>query len=145
MGGFLQLNLNRLTIRGCRKSPSEVRSRFGQHRDHVLDGQGTQVGVMELGVPGVYEVSFEATNEYGCFDEMKKDIHVGDMNGLLALSRFSPNEDGRYDTFMPHGLKELTEAWEMVISDLNGTEVYRTSELNKPWNGTLPSGCRSKL
>lgn len=105
-----------------------------------LDGQGTQVGVMELGVPGVYEVSFEATNEYGCFDEMKKDIHVGDMNGLLALSRFSPNEDGRYDTFMPHGLKELTEAWEMVISDLNGTEVYRTSELNKPWNGTLPSG-----
>ena len=106
----------------------------------TLDGEVTNVGAFELEVPGVYEVTFEATNEYGCFDEIKKDIHVGDMNGLLALSRFSPNGDGRYDTFMPHGLKELSEAWELVISDLNGNEVYRTSELNKPWDGTLASG-----
>ncbi len=106
----------------------------------TVDGEGTRVKALALNVPGVYEVSFEATNEYGCFDEAKKDIHVGDMNGLLALSRFSPNGDGRYDTFMPHGLKELTEAWEMVISDLNGNEVFRTSELTQPWDGTLDSG-----
>ena len=106
----------------------------------TVDGEGTNVKALALDVPGVYEVSFEATNEYGCFDEAMKDIHVGDMNGLLALSRFSPNGDGRYDTFMPHGLKELTEAWEMVISDLNGNEVFRTSELTQPWGGTLASG-----
>ena len=106
----------------------------------TMNGEVTNVGAFELDVPGVYEVAFEATNEYGCFDEIKKDIHVGDMNGLLALSRFSPNGDGRYDTFMPHGLKELTEAWELVISDLDGKEVYRTSELNEPWDGTLVSG-----
>jgi hypothetical protein len=106
----------------------------------TLDGDVTNVGAFELAVPGVYEVTFEATNEYGCFDEVKKDIHVGDMNGLLALSRFSPNGDGRYDTFMPHGLKELTEAWELVISDLDGKEVYRTSELTQPWDGTLATG-----
>ena len=106
----------------------------------TVNGEGTSVKALTLDVPGVYEVSFEATNEYGCFDEAKKDIHVGDMNGLLALSRFSPNGDGRYDTFMPHGLKELTEAWEMVISDLNGNEVFRTSELTQSWDGTLASG-----
>ena len=106
----------------------------------TLDGEVTGASAFELGVPGVYEVTFEATNEYGCFDEVNKSIHVGDMNGLLALSRFSPNDDGRYDTFMPHGLKELTEAWELVISDLNGNEVYRTSELTKPWDGKLVSG-----
>ena len=106
----------------------------------TLDGKVTNVGAFELEVPGVYEVAFEATNEYGCFDEVKKDIHVGDMNGLLALSRFSPNGDGRYDNFMPFGLKELTEAWELVISDLNGKEVHRTSELNDPWDGTLATG-----
>lgn len=106
----------------------------------TLDGEVTNVGAFELVVPGVYEVTFEATNEYGCFDEVKKDIHVGDMNGLLALSRFSPNGDGRYDSFMPHGLAELTEAWELVISDLSGKEVYRTSELTQPWDGTLVTG-----
>ena len=106
----------------------------------MLDGEVTNVGAFELDVPGVYEVTFEATNEYGCFDEVKKDIHVGDMNGLLALSRFSPNGDGRYDSFMPHGLAELTEAWELVISDLSGKEVYRTSELTQPWDGTLATG-----
>ena len=106
----------------------------------TLDGEVTNVGAFELDVPGVYEVTFEATNEYGCFDEVKKDIHVGDMNGLLALSRFSPNGDGRYDSFMPHGLAELTEAWELVISDLSGKEVYRTSELTQPWDGTLATG-----
>ena len=106
----------------------------------ALDGQFTNAGALELSVPGVYEVSFEATNEFGCYDEVKKDIHVGDMDGLLALSRFSPNGDGRYDTFMPHGLKELTEAWEMVVSDLDGHEVYRTSDLTKPWDGKLVSG-----
>ena len=106
----------------------------------TLDGEVTNVGAFELDVPGVYEVTFEATNEYGCFDEVKKDIHVGDMNGLLALSRFSPNGDGRYDSFMPHGLAELTEAWELVILDLSGKEVYRTSELTQPWDGTLATG-----
>ena len=106
----------------------------------TLDGEVTNVGAFELDVPGVYEVTFEATNEYGCFDEVKKDIHVGDMNGLLALSRFSPNGDGRYDSFMPHGLTELTAAWELVSSDLSGKEVYRTSELTQPWDGTLATG-----
>ena len=71
----------------------------------TLDGEVTNVGAFELDVPGVYEVTFEATNEYGCFDEVKKDIHVGDMNGLLALSRFSPNGDGRYDSSCPTALR----------------------------------------
>ena len=97
-------------------------------------------GAIELKVPGVYAIELETNNVHGCVDDVRKEIHVGDLNGLLAQARFSPNGDGKYDTFMPHGLKEMKGAWELVISTERGEEVYRTSDADMPWDGTLPNG-----
>ena len=97
-------------------------------------------GAIELKVPGVYAIELETNNAHGCVDDVRKEIHVGDLNGLLAQARFSPNGDGKYDTFMPHGLKEMKGAWELVISTEQGEEVYRTSDADMPWDGTLPNG-----
>ena len=106
----------------------------------TLNGESTSAGSLELKVPGVYAVSLEANNEHGCVDDIEKEIHVGNLNGLLAQSRFSPNGDGRYDTFMPHGLKDMDGTWEIVIADIAGQEVYRTSNASMPWDGVLPNG-----
>ena len=106
----------------------------------TLNGESTSAGSLELKVPGVYAVSLEANNEHGCVDDIEKEIHVGNLNGLLAQSRFSPNGDGRYDTFMPHGLKDMDGTWELVIADIAGQEVYRTSNASMPWDGVLPNG-----
>ena len=61
-------------------------------------------------------------------------------HGLLAQARVSPNGDGHYDTFLPHGLKDKDEAWEMVVVNAQGEEVYRTSDAGQPWDGSLPNG-----
>ena len=106
----------------------------------VVDGQSTQDNLIQLEVPGVYPVNLVASNKYGCLDDAKHNIQIGDRNGLLAQARFSPNGDGHYDTFMPHSLRDMEDAWEMVILSREGEEVYRTSVASEPWDGTLPNG-----
>lgn len=106
----------------------------------VVDGQSTQDNLIQLEVPGVYPVNLVASNKYGCLDDAKHSIQVGDRNGLLAQARFSPNGDGHYDTFLPHSLRDMEDAWEMVIVSRDGEEVYRTSDALEPWDGTLPNG-----
>ena len=106
----------------------------------VVDGEASQKGLVQLEVPGVYPVNLVASNRHGCLDEAHHDIHIGDRHGLLAQARFSPNGDGHYDTFMPHGLKDMEEAWEMVVVNAQGEEVFRTSDAGQPWDGSLPDG-----
>jgi hypothetical protein len=106
----------------------------------VVDGQSTQDNLIQLEVPGVYPVNLVASNKYGCLDDAKHSIQVGDRNGLLAQARFSPNDDGHYDTFLPHSLRDMEDAWEMVVVSRDGEEVYRTSDAKEPWDGTLPNG-----
>lgn len=106
----------------------------------VVDGQSTQDNLIQLEVPGVYPVNLVASNKYGCLDDAKHSIQIGDRNGLLAQARFSPNDDGHYDTFLPHSLRDMEDAWEMVIVSREGEEVYRTSDASEPWDGALPNG-----
>jgi len=106
----------------------------------VVDGQSTRDNRVQLEVPGVYPVNLVASNKYGCLDDAKHEIRLGDRNGILAQARFSPNGDGHYDTFMPHSLLDMEDAWEMVIVDRDGQEVYRTSDASEPWDGELPDG-----
>ncbi len=106
----------------------------------VVDGQATQENLIQLDVPGVYPVNLVASNKFGCLDDEKHNIQIGDRNGLLAQARFSPNGDGHYDTFLPHSLKDFEDPWEMVVVDREGEEVYRTSEVSRPWDGRLPNG-----
>ena len=73
-------------------------------------------------------------------DEAHLDITIGDRHGLLAQARFSPNGDGYYDTFLPHGLRDMDGTWEMVVVNRKGQEVYRTSNADEPWDGSLPDG-----
>ena len=106
----------------------------------VVDGQSTRDNRVQLEVPGVYPVNLVASNKYGCLDDAKHEIRLGDRNGILAQARFSPNGDGHYDTFMPHSLRDMEDAWEMVIVDRDGQVVYRTSDASEPWDGELPDG-----
>ena len=106
----------------------------------VVDGESSRNGLVQLDVPGVYPVNMVVSNQHGCLDDAHQDIHVGDRHGLLAQARFSPNFDGHYDTFLPHSLKDMSGAWEMVVTDVEGREVFRTTNAMQPWDGMLPNG-----
>jgi hypothetical protein len=73
-------------------------------------------------------------------DDARREVQVGNRHGLLAQARFSPDGDGRYDTFLPHSLLELQEPWAMVVVDADGQEVHRCSDADQPWDGSLPDG-----
>ena len=106
----------------------------------VFEGESDNSHWIQLEVPGAYPVNLVASNKHGCLDDARHDIVVGDRHGLEALARFSPDGDGRYDTFLPPVLRETSDLWEMVISNAKGQEVYRTRNVNQPWDGMLPDG-----
>jgi PKD repeat protein len=106
----------------------------------VVDGKSTTSDVLQLDVPGSYPVNLVTSNKYGCLDDANHDIVVGNRQGILAQARFSPNGDGHYDTFMPHGLVDMRDVWVLVIQDKRGQEIFRTSKASKPWDGKLPNG-----
>jgi hypothetical protein len=106
----------------------------------VVDGKSTTSDWLQLDVPGSYPVNLVTSNKYGCLDDANHDIVVGNRQGILAQARFSPNDDGHYDTFMPHGLVDMRDAWVLVIQDKEGREVFRTTKASSPWDGKLPNG-----
>ena len=106
----------------------------------IVDGEILSNSNPVLDNPGKYDVNLIASNQFGCQDHTSKTVIVGNRNQLNAPARFSPDGDGRYDDFMPFGLKGLTEKWELVIADKTGEEVYSASKFDEPWKGVLPSG-----
>ncbi len=106
----------------------------------VVDGDVTEGSTAEFSIPGSYELSLIASNKFGCQDHASGRIEFGNRTDLRAPARFSPDGDGRYDTFMPFGLYRLVDKWELVISDESGNQIYATTDFNSPWNGFDSSG-----
>jgi len=106
----------------------------------IVDGAISENNTPEFKIPGEYELNLIASNKFGCQDHTTKVIEFGNRNSLNAPARFSPNNDGRYDTFMPFGLEGLSEKWELVISDKNGDIVFSTTDFNTPWHGVFLNG-----
>jgi len=106
----------------------------------IVDGAISENNSPEFKVPGEYELNLIASNKFGCQDHTSKVIEFGNRNSLNAPAIFSPNNDGRYDTFMPFGLEGLSEKWELVISDKNGKIVFSTTDFNTPWRGDFHNG-----
>ena len=106
----------------------------------IVDGAISENNRPEFKVPGEYELNLIASNKFGCQDHTTKVIEFGNRNSLNAPAIFSPNNDGRYDTFMPFGLEGLSEKWELVVSDKNGEIVFSTTDFNTPWRGDFHNG-----
>jgi gliding motility-associated-like protein len=75
------------------------------------------------------------TNAQGCTATAKKSEQVNDDFRLFAVNTFTPNGDGKNDDFLPKALEVMDCAFEMVVRDMNGREVHRTTSLDSPWNG----------
>ncbi len=65
--------------------------------------------------------------------------YLGKSFNLGALKTFSPNNDGKDDTFLPSSLQE-GDVFEMIISDEAGNLIFKSNEVAKPWKGNDFSG-----
>ena len=79
-------------------------------------------------------------NSYGCAS-IERDKHemLKDFN-LFANSAFTPNGDVTNEVFLPKALEAMDCAFEMTIRDANGTVLFRTSSVDKPWDGRDNAG-----
>lgn len=86
---------------------------------------------------GSYQVVQTVTNSIGCMDRKVQELVVENDFDLRAPKSFSPNHDGKDDSFMPVTLTKLTAKFVLAIYDPNGNMVYTTSDATRPWYGKV--------
>lgn len=83
---------------------------------------------------GSYDVIVTATNTSGCNSTSRKLITI-ENEFPLAPTAFSPNGDGRNDTWMPASFANGDYNFTLTIIDKTETGIYKTSDKNHPWDG----------
>ena len=105
----------------------------------LLEQEGLTEAQAMLDIPGDYHVNLVASNKFGCQDIAVQEIHLGSRKEAIAPALFSPDGDGRYDTFMPLMLMDFKGKWELTIWD-GDEQVFESSKTRRPWKGELANG-----
>lgn len=105
----------------------------------LLEQEGLTEAQAMLDIPGDYHVNLVASNKFGCQDIAVQEIHLGSRKEAIAPALFSPDGDGRYDTFMPLMLMDFKGKWVLTIWD-GDEQVFESSKTRRPWKGELANG-----
>ncbi len=90
-------------------------------------------GTFSFATPGVFRVSQMVSNQRGCTDTLSKRVKVENEYAFFAPNSFTPNTDGRNETFRPVviGSKEYV----LEIFDRWGHIIFTTDDPKTGWNG----------
>jgi len=83
---------------------------------------------------GDYTVVLTATNGI-CSSTTQRRLKIEPETFIYVPNSFTPNSDGVNEGFIAQGIGIVT--FDMAIFDRWGTELYFTSDLNSPWDGTF--------
>ncbi|MGB3948511.1 MAG: PKD domain-containing protein [Bacteroidia bacterium] len=87
---------------------------------------------------GHYIINLTVTNQYGCVDIADGLVVVEPDFAFYVPNAFTPNDDGINDNFSGKGV--FIEEYEMLIFDRWGELVYKTNDIDKPWDGRVNGG-----
>ncbi len=97
-------------------------------------------------VGGVYPVCLEATNVYGCVDNICHDVIIGGEFLIYVPNAFTPSADGINDIFLPNVLGDEPETYELMIFNRWGALIFYSNNKNIGWDGTHNSEkCKSDV
>ena len=102
----------------------------------LLEQEGLKEPETILEIPGDYHVNLVASNKFGCQDIAVEDIQLGSRKDAIAPALFSPDGDGRYDTFMPLMVMDFEGVWSLTIWD-GDIQVFETNTARIPWKGQV--------
>lgn len=88
---------------------------------------------LETGSHGIF---LTAINEHGCVATSEHRVVVQENKQLFIPTAFSPDNNGKNDTWFPEGLDNCVRFSVKVFTLNSNSLVYETNELN-PWNGIL--------
>jgi gliding motility-associated-like protein len=84
---------------------------------------------------GRYWVQLVVISSDGCVDTFLNEVVLHDETTFYVPNGFTPNNDGRNETFTGYGTGIDKAAF--YIFDRWGKLVYESDALNKPWDGTF--------
>lgn len=88
-----------------------------------------------------YTVSMIVTNSFGCKDTTTRYVNVEEEFAIFIPNAFTPTKsEGKNDTFIPQGIGFDPASFQMAIYDRWGTEIYRTNDIAKGWDGSIKGG-----
>ena len=90
------------------------------------------------GDTGQFCATLTVTNIHGCRDSVTECLVISPEFTLYIPNAFSPNGDGRNETFQPKG--DFISDYQMYIFDRWGMMLYYSTDMNKGWDGTVNGG-----
>jgi gliding motility-associated-like protein len=91
-----------------------------------------------IGVETNYTITLIVQNASGCYDTITREITVNPEFTFYIPNTFSPDNDGKNDTFFGKGIG-ISE-YELSIYDRWGELIFRTEDINEGWNGIAKNG-----
>lgn len=89
---------------------------------------------------GTYNVQLIVTNQYGCVDTITEPVIIHGDYAFYVPNAFSPNGDGKNETFFPKGFMIYEPCFHMMIFDRWGNLIWQTDDLNLGWDGKANGG-----
>ena len=90
--------------------------------------------------PGVYFVTLEVVDIFGCSDVITKELRVLQDYYSYTPNIFTPNNDGMNDIFSPSFMNIDYESYSLTIFDRWGNELFKTDKYEEGWNGKQING-----
>jgi gliding motility-associated-like protein len=89
---------------------------------------------------GTYDIQLIVTNQYGCIDTITDVVIIHGDYAFYVPNAFSPNGDGKNETFFPKGFMIYPPCFHMMIFDRWGNLIWETRDLNLGWDGKANGG-----
>jgi gliding motility-associated-like protein len=88
-----------------------------------------------------HAVTLTAYNQYGCTDDITKNVFVTDYLTVYVPNAFTPDDDNINDIFRPElGGKELISRYKFWVTDRWGNVIFETNDYDTPWTGNVRDG-----
>lgn len=87
---------------------------------------------------GTYIITLITSTQYNCIDTTTQTIIIEPDFIFYIPNAFTPNDDGINDAFTGKGI--FINEFEMAIFDRWGNLIYKTDDINKPWDGRANQG-----
>lgn len=99
------------------------------------DTSTLQNPIHEYGSDGIFDVTLTVTNAIGCTSSVTQQVTVEDLYTMYLPNSFTPNGDGKNESFGASGSGINEETFEMYIFNRWGNMVFSSNNINDWWNG----------
>jgi gliding motility-associated-like protein len=86
---------------------------------------------------GCYDVLLTVSTANGCIDTTVHQVCIDPDVSLYVPNAFTPNGDGRNETFFPQGIGIDPDKYELWVFDRWGNLIFYTDDMTKAWDGTV--------